>query len=172
MKRWLVALIGGTSALAAGGLLYLFASSHDSEVLVAPAANLTTVWTELQPKSTMRTTGDRGEVYVDVEMLDLGEGPTSRRFTFEDGSKVSMEAFLISTSGERLDLHAYAVGFGLRAFLCLSSPALERKRGDYTFRSISLRSGKPLKVGRIVWISYDPQSTKDGSKMPAAFNDN
>lgn len=165
MKRLMIGAI--TRMTLAGGLLYLLLSSHNSEILVAASVNLTPEWIELHPKGSMHTSGKRSELYV--EMLNLQEGSVSRPFAFEDGSKVSLDGVLLSQSGEKIRLESNVVGFGVKAFLRLSTPELEWKHHDYSFRTISLRSDTTLKVGRIVWISYDPESTKDGTKIPETF---
>jgi hypothetical protein len=147
-------------------LLYLFLSSHDSEVLLASTANLTTQWKELRPQNSMQTSGDWSELYV--EMLNVHEGQDGT-YAFEDGATVVVEGYLTSKSGEKLDLDVSEAGIGLTKVLRLSNPALEWKRHNYGFQSLVLRAQRPLRVGRIVWISYDPQSTKSGNKIPDAF---
>lgn len=166
MRRILV-MIGGACSLA-GGILCLLLSSHNSEVLVAPAANLTPEWTELRSPSTMRTSGAWSELFI--EMLNMHEGP-DHTYTLQDGSRLLVEGYLVATSGQKLalDVDLSVGGFGVTKVIVLSSPALERKDKDYRFRSLVLRANKPLKVGRIVWSSYDPQSTKTGTKIPDVF---
>lgn len=168
VSRKLLVIMGSACAIVAGGVLLLLLNSHDSEVLVAPAANLTTEWTELRPQSSMRTSGDRSELYVEVVNTRQETGDT---YAFEDGSKMLMEAYLTTKSGERLDLGVdmYLGRFGLTKVIHLSSPVLDWKRSNYTFESLDLRANRPLQVGRVVWISYDPQSTKSGIKTPNAF---
>jgi hypothetical protein len=117
----------------------------------------------------MRTTGDRSELYVELpDVVEAADGA----YAFTDGRKLSVEAFLVSKLGEKLDLDVEATvgGVGPIKMLRLSNPALEWKHRDYKFRSLVLRANRSLMVGRIVWISYDPQSTKSGAKMPDAFD--
>lgn len=171
MKRRWPALAAGALVLAMGGILYSLLDQHHSEVLLAPAATLTPTWTELRPSRIMRTSGDWSELFV--EMLNLHEGPDGD-YAFDDRSKLSVEAYLLSSSGEKLDLAVdlSVGGFGSTRVLRLSNPALEWKRRNYKFRSLGLRANRPLNLGRIVWISYDPQSTKSGEMEPDVFNKN
>jgi hypothetical protein len=168
MTRRFVSIIGGASAVVAGGILCLLLSSHDSEVLLASTASLTPEWKEIRPRSSMRTSGDVSELFI--EMVIVHEGPDGT-YTFKDGSRISVEGYLVSDSGEKLDLDVDVSvgGFGLTKVLRLSNPALEWKRHNYRFQSLVLRANGSLRVGRIVWISYDPQSTKTGTKIPDAF---
>lgn len=118
----------------------------------------------------MDTSGDCSELFI--EILDVHEGADGN-YAFADGSKLSVEGFLVSSFGERLNLgvDASVGGFGVTNVLRLSNPALQWKQQDYSFQSLFLRANRPLKVGRIVWISYDPQSTKSGTKEPRAFSE-
>lgn len=170
MKRRL-AILAGASVLVVISVVYWLLSSHDLEVLIAPDASLTAEWKELRPRRAMDTSGDWSELFV--EILDVHEGADGN-YAFADGSKLSVEGFLVSSSGEKLDLDVDAGlgAIGLISVLRLSNPALEWKQRDYSFQTLVLRANRPLKVGRIVWISYDPQSTKTGSKEPRAFMDN
>lgn len=169
VKRRL-AVLASACALLAVSVAYLLLSSHDLEVLIAPGASLTPEWKELRPGRTMDTSGDCSELFI--EILDVHEGADGN-YAFADGSKLSVEGFLVSSFGERLNLgvDASVGGFGVTNVLRLSNPALQWKQQDYSFQSLFLRANRPLKVGRIVWISYDPQSTKSGTKEPRAFSE-
>jgi hypothetical protein len=121
-------------------------------------------WQEIHPSAEMRTTAEWSELLLEVSALRLDGG---KRVLLDDGTSIDIEGYLTTDGGERVDLgRVSAVGYGGRTFVRLSAAALEWKQQDYQFRSVSLKSAKPLKVGRVVWMSYDPRDTKDGVAFP------
>lgn len=168
MKRHFVALVGSACAMLTGISLFLFASSHTSDMLVASGVALNPEWRELHPKVSMRTTADWSEIFIEVP--GLHEGKTHGTFVLEDGAELSIEGYLVTEFGDKMSLdQAGIVVFGDKPVLRLSNSALEWKGRNYTFKSILLRAKKPVNVSRVIWLSYDPRSTHSGVMTPHAF---
>jgi hypothetical protein len=141
--------------------------SHQSEVVLSAGMTLQPEWQEIHPSEEMRTTAAWSELLLETPGLRLND---DTQLLLADGTSIDVEGYLTTVGSERIDLgRATAVGYGGRTFLRLSTAALEWKRQDYRIRSVSLKSAKPLKVGRIIWMSYDPQDTKSGVEFPRSL---
>jgi hypothetical protein len=141
-----------------------FAKSRHSETLLASAATLTSEWKELRPKAPLQTTGDWSEIFIEFPR----GSDRSERSTFDDKTvENSIEGYLTTESGERVPLsEAEPISISAKKLLRLSAPALEWTKQKYRFRSVCLRSKRLIRVGRVVWISYDPSSTHSGFLVP------
>ena len=169
MKRAFQALAFCTGIFLVTGTIFRLTHPHNTDFLLARSVNLSPEWTQITSPQTMRTTGDFSEVYV--ELLDVHED-SDRRYILADGTRPSIDGYLVSKSGKTLDFDdGSIVGISPKTYVRLSNRALEWKHDDYRFDSIFLRSDRPLKVGRIVWSSYDPQSTKSGLRTPDSLRD-
>jgi hypothetical protein len=156
---WLIAALIGT------GLSATCMRSRESEVLLSRGMTLKPEWQEIHPGEGMRTTAQWSEVLVEVPGLRFGGG--DHRPLLEDGSHVDIEGYLTTDEGRRVDLEKVSsVNYGGTTFVRLSASALEGRQQGERLRSVSLKSAKPLKVGKIVWFSYDPRDTKSGVAFP------
>ena len=61
---------------------------------------------------------------------------------------------------------ASIINYQDKELLRLTSSALEWKKKDYLFRSVTLCSNRHFIMGRVVWISYNPCEIKDGVVFP------
>ena len=138
--------------------------SRQTEVLLSPGMTLDVKWQEIQPSDEMRTTAEWSELLLEMPGLRLDGGT---RLLLEDGTTIEIEGYLTTDRGQRVDLgRVSAVGYAGRTFVRLSTAALEWKPQDYRFRNVSLKSTRPLKVGKVVWMSYDPRDTKSAVAFP------
>jgi hypothetical protein len=152
----------------AGISLFLFAGSRSSDMLVASSAALSPEWIELHAKVSMQTTADWSEVFIEIP--GLHEGKTHGTFVLEDEAELSIEGYLVPEFGDKMSLDQVGVVvFGSKPVLRLSNSALEWKGRNYKFKSLFLRAKKPLNVSRVIWLSYDPRSTRSGVMIPHAF---
>jgi hypothetical protein len=154
--------------LAVAGLAAACGRSHSSEVLLSAGITLTRDWQEMNPPSEMRTTAEWNELLIEVPGLRFDR--FGNRLVTDDGTTIEIDGYLTTDTKERVDLEkASWVDYGGRTFVRLSSPALEWKRQDRRFRSVSLKCDRSLKVGKVIWLSYDPRATKDGVAYPRSL---
>jgi hypothetical protein len=134
-------------------------------VLLSDGITLKPEWQEVRPSAEMRTTAEWNELLLEVPGVRFDE--IGKRLLLEDGTGIHVEGYLMTDTNERIDLeNVSAVGYGKRTFVRLSSPALEWKRQGRSFRAVSLRCDRILKVGKVIWMSYDPRATKSGVAYP------
>jgi hypothetical protein len=135
------------------------------EVLVTSHLTLETQWCELRPTSVLRTTGEWSELLIEMPELNLDQ--MGGEIKLIDGNELYVEGYLTESTGEKIYLSKInAIGVRNEKFLRLSSSNLEWKKKDYQFHSIVLRSNIRIDAGRVLWISYDPRSFKDGVFFP------
>src|SRR5262245_20823185 len=99
MRQHLMALVSGLGIIFAATAL--LAKSAKSEILVASSAILKPEWTELRPKTTIKTSGSWSELFIEIPGLhtERAGGP----LLVED-KELSVEGYLIAKTGERIGL--------------------------------------------------------------------
>ena len=140
--------------------------SPQSEVLVSAGMTLNPQWQEIHPSDVMRTASEWSELLLEVPGLRVD---ADKGLVLEDGTSIDVEGYLTTYDSKRVDLGVSTVSYAGRTVVRLSASVLEWKQQNYRFRSVSLKSDKPLKVGRVIWMSYDPRSTKSGVVFPRAL---
>jgi hypothetical protein len=160
-----------TAILSGGGILLVVAVftfwlmyQVPEEVLLANGLELTASWQEIRPGRELSTKGSWSEVLVELTGDEAARATTPAT---RNSTPLPVEGYLVSAEGELLPLtRTGMVQFNELTFERLSSPALEGRTTLYRFRVLGLRSVPPLKVGRVVWLSYSPADTKTGAYRP------
>ncbi len=71
------------------------------------------------------------------------------------------------TGGNCIELdESSVVGFNTRTYLRLRAGGLGQRVCNDRFEAVELRSDRDVKVGEIVWMSYDPRDHKGGVQFP------
>ncbi|MGA2733182.1 MAG: hypothetical protein ABSG35_11410 [Syntrophobacteraceae bacterium] len=156
-------------ALSVWLLFYCEVFSSYQELLVSPGITLTTQWLELKPATPMKTAGDWSELFIEVPgLVPCDEhGFPYEPFRLDDGARFEVEGYLTTDKGEKVYLDEISAGERPgKAYLNMSNKDLDWKKRDYRFRTVTLRSNRVLTIGKVVWVSYDPRTTKDGMAHP------
>lgn len=140
---------------------------REQEVLITPSATLTSDWREFRPTHPLGTPGPWNELLVELPQLKLPRmGLPDMIF---DGEPVHVTAQVSGPGGVRLLLDKSAVvAFNNVVMLRLSNAELERTYHNYRFDVVGLRASRPLRLGKIVWLSCDPAARGDGACWPSA----
>jgi hypothetical protein len=166
MKHFLTVLVGGLGIIVAASSF--LGKSPQSEILVASSAALKPEFIELSPKTTMQTTGDWSEVFIEIPGVHAEQAGAP--LLVEGEKELSLEGYVVANTGERIGLdEVEIVGFGSKRVLSLSNRVLEWKSRSYRFRSIVLKTNIQIAVGKIIWFSYNPASTHSGVAIPTSF---
>jgi hypothetical protein len=154
--------------VAALGLVTACMPSRSSEILVSRGVTLSTEWQEVPLSDELRTTAEWSELLLEVPGL---RSESDSRLLLADGMSIEIKGYLVTQTNQRIDLEkTSAVSYGGRSFVRLSSAALEWKQREHSFRRMSLRSDGRVKVGKIIWMSYDPRTTKTGVAYPRSLD--
>ncbi|MCU1304672.1 MAG: hypothetical protein JWQ87_4956 [Candidatus Sulfotelmatobacter sp.] len=153
------------AALAVGCTIVRLMRSDRSEVLLSPGVALTPDWKEIRLVHGLETTAEWSELLVEMPSPQFGQ--IGGQLVRQDGAQIHIDGYLATEKGEKVNLdRGRALAYGSRIFVRLSAPALEWKRCDYRFRTVALRADLGVQTGRMIWMSYNPRTTKDGVAFP------
>jgi len=142
-------------------LRFSFTRWNEGNVLIGTDVELGLTWRVILTDLPLRSEGEWSELYLEVPGLYVGQ--TMVTAFSQTHNDQPIEGYLTTTRGRSIPLNRKSVcetRCGL--YLCLSSPVLENNQEHYEIRQIALRSNRLVSTGRIIWISYNPSSTKDG----------
>ena len=162
MSKMKIAIVSIVSTACAISTVVLLRSKSE-QVLVAPALNIGIEWISVQSKKELRFIGTRNELLIELPTKMTNPGLESSKD--ENGQLWKIDAFLTTRANEKILLHKSGiVQFNGVEFLRFSSDEVIQK--SHRVISVSFRSDIPLRVGRVIWMSYSPVSKKDGVMFP------
>ena len=125
---------------------------------ISGPVTITSEWFEITPQEPLKPEREVQNVIVWFAIpYQTGNPPA---LIFEDGATVTPEVQLVDRQGNTFNLRASAAastGFGYR---CCDGVFDKELPKDRTYRSVRIRSARPIQASKIVWRCYNPWDHK------------
>jgi hypothetical protein len=159
--------VKAVAAVAIALLAYRCAQRRVEQVELGTAIRVGTDWLVLKPQDSLLAKYRRSELLL--AMPALADDVSARPVTLSDGRTVNLDVVVVTGKGARVQLgHLSVVGYNrTRYVVAVLTPDLAA--GDQAGRTIAevhLRADRAVTLGRVLWLSYDPQDFKGGIAFP------
>jgi hypothetical protein len=126
---------------------------------VAGPVTLSSQWLEIVPKEPLRR--ERKNQYIVLQIAEhLTTANPALEPTLEDGSIVTFEVELIDQNGNPHVLSVPAGDGRTEVWRGMEIEESRRLADNIAFRTVRLRSNKPIRCSSILWRVYDPRDLK------------
>jgi hypothetical protein len=131
-------------------LFWLLMASTTSEREIAGPVTISTEWVEFTPESPLMPDKDSQEIVLDSAEPLVRNNSDLENITLTDGTVVKVEAQFVDKNGNAFPaaVNRYPTPSLYENGISCSPPYL---REDRIYRTVRVRSDKPLKLKRIVW---------------------
>jgi hypothetical protein len=156
----------GAFSLAAAccGLLLLLSCSvynklhPDLDRVISGPATLSSEWLEIKPQEPLKPEREVQNVIIWFAVPYTARQPPA--LVFEDGAAITPEVQLVDAGGNIFKLRTSGGDSSGFAYTCCDGTYDRRLPKDRTYRSVRIRSDRPIQASQIVWRCYNPWDHK------------
>ena len=125
---------------------------------ISGPVTITPEWFEITPKEPLKPEREVQNVIVWFAIPYQTRHPPA--LVFQDGAAITPEVQLIDQHGNVFNLRASAAGSSGLGYRCCDGVFDKGLPKDRTYRTVRVRSDKPIQASKIVWRCYNPWDHK------------
>jgi hypothetical protein len=125
---------------------------------ISGPVTISTEWLEITPEEPLKPEREVQKVIIWFAAPYTTSHPPA--LVFQDGAAITPEVQLVDVHGNTFDLRVSAAGASGLGYRCCDGVFDKELPKDRTYRTVRIRSARPIQASKIVWRVYNPWDHK------------